>query len=62
MVISIFENFEIIEYNMDKLMDYYENYNEEKTKEYNNLIMLDLQSEELNTLAKGDKFMEEYCQ
>ena len=55
------ENFEKLSYNMDKLMKYYKNYNEEKAKEYKYLIMLDLQSEELNTFAKGDKFMEEYA-
>lgn len=55
------ENFEKLSYNMDKLMKYYKNYNEEKTKEYKYLIMLDLQSEELNTFGKGDKFMEEYA-
>ena len=54
------ENFEIIEYNMDKLMKYYENYNQEKLKEYDYLIMLDLTKEELSYFVKGDKFMEEY--
>lgn len=54
------ENFEIIEYNMDKLMKYYSKYNEEKLKEYDYLIMLDLKEKDLTKFVKGDSFMEKY--
>jgi len=54
------ENVEIIEYNMDKIMEYWYNHNEKKIKEYKHLIMLDLKKEELEKISKGDKFMEEF--
>ena len=56
------ENFEIIEYNMDKLMKYYKRFNKEKLKEFDFLIMLDLKEKELKKFAKGDSFMEKYSE
>lgn len=54
------KNIEIIEYNMDKIMEYWYNENEEKIKEYKHLIMLDLKSKDLDKLSKGDDFVEEF--
>ena len=54
------ENIEIIEYNMDKLMGYWYNNNEEKIQEYKHLIMLDLETKGLKDLSKGDDFVSEF--
>lgn len=54
------KNIEIIEYNMDKLMGYWYNNNEEKIQEYKHLIMLDLESKGLKDLSKGDDFVSEF--
>lgn len=54
------ENFEIIEYNMDKIMKYWYDEDRKKIEKYKHLIMLDLKDKELEKIAKGDKFMKEY--
>ena len=54
------ENVKIIEYNMDKIMKYWYNKNELKVNEYKHLMMLDLESNELKKLSKGDDFVEEF--
>lgn len=51
------ENLKIIEYNMDKIMRYYESNDEKKIKEYGHLIMLDLDKNNLRKLSKGDDFI-----
>ena len=57
------QNFLIIEFNMDKIMEFWYSKDEKKIEEYKYLIMLDLQKEELEKLAREDKgvrlFMEE---
>lgn len=54
------ENIKIIEYNMDRIMDFWYNENEEKIKEYKYLMMLDVDRNSLSVLSKGDSFMEDY--
>ena len=54
------QNFQIIEWNMDKLMQFWYDKNEEKIEEYKHLIMLDLSKEELKELAKRDRKVEQY--
>lgn len=54
------ENIEIIEYNMDKIMEYWYNKKEEKIEEYKHLIMLDLETKGLKKLSKGDGFVEKF--
>ena len=56
------KNKEIIEYNMDKIMSFWYNQNEEKIKEYRHLIMLDLKKEELERLSKGDELVKEFTE
>ena len=53
-------NFEIIEYNMDKITDYWYNLDMEKVKEYKYLIMLDLEKDDLDKISNGDDFVEAY--
>ena len=57
------QNFLILEFNMDKIMEFWYSKDEKKIEEYKYLIMLDLQKEELEKLAREDKgvrlFMEE---
>jgi len=53
-------NFEIIEYNMDKITDYWYNLDMEKVKEYKHLIMLDLEKDDLDKISNGDDFVEAY--
>ena len=53
-------NFEIIEYNMDKITDYWYNLDMEKVKEYKHLIMLDLEKDDLEKMSNGDDFVEAY--
>jgi len=54
------DNIEIIEYNMDKIMEYWYNRNIQKVNEYKHLIMLDLKNNELEKLSKGDDFVEKF--
>ncbi len=53
------ENIKIIEYNMDKIMEYWYNEDIQKVNEYKHLIMLDLETKDLEKLSKGDDFVEE---
>ena len=53
------DNIKIIEYNMDKIMDYWYNDDKKKVREYKHLIMLDLKTEDLEKMSKGDDFVEE---
>lgn len=53
------DNIKIIEYNMDKIMEYWYNKNIQKVNEYKHLIMLDLKTKDLEKLSKGDDFVEE---
>ena len=53
-------NFEIIEYNMDKITDYWYNLDMEKVKEYKHLIILDLEKDDLDKISNGDDFVEAY--
>ena len=54
------DNFEILEYNMDKITDYWYNLDMEKVKEYKHLIMLDLEKDDLDKISNGDDFVEAY--
>lgn len=54
------DNVEIIEYNMDKIMQFWYDLDEKKINEYKHLIMLDLESSDLKKISKGDEFMEEF--
>ncbi len=54
------ENIKIIEYNMDKIMKYWYDKNKQMVNEYKHLIMLDLNSSELDKLSKGDDFVEKF--
>ncbi len=54
------ENFEIIEYNMDRIKEYCYNGNKEKYEKYKHLIMIDMNEEELEKFSKGDEVMKEY--
>ncbi len=54
------EKFKIIEYNMDKIMQYWYTLDKENITKYKHLIMLDLDKENLKTLSKGDAFIMNY--
>ena len=54
------KNIEIIEYNMDKIMEYWYTLDKKNIERYKHLIMLDLKEEELEKIAKGDSFIMEY--
>lgn len=54
------ENIEIVEYNMDRIMNYWYNEDKEKVLEYRHLIMLDLKTNDLKKLSKGDDFVKEF--
>ena len=54
------ENIEIIEFNMDKIMNYWYNLDNKKVNEYKQLIMLDLDKTNLKKISKGDDFVEEF--
>ena len=54
------ENMKIIEFNMDRITDFWYSKNKEKIEGYKYLIMLGLDRTSLNEIAKGDKYMEEY--
>jgi len=53
------DNIKIIEYNMDKIMEYWYNGDIQKVNEYKHLIMLDLETKDLKKMSKGDDFVEE---
>ena len=54
------ENIKIIEYNMDKIMEYWYNEDEEKVKEYKHLIMLNLKTDDLKQISRGDDFVDKF--
>ncbi len=54
------KNFKIIEYNMDRITQFWYTANKEKIQKYKYLIMLKIDRDSLNELSKGDKYMEEY--
>ncbi len=54
------DNFEIIEFNMDKITDYWYNLDNNKVNEYKHLIMLDLDQNNLDKISIGDDFVKEY--
>ena len=54
------DTIEIIEFNMDKIMEYWYNESTEKIEEYKHLIMLDLEKESLEKLSERDDFVKEY--
>lgn len=55
------DNFEIIEYNLDKIMSFWYSKDEENIQKYKHFIMLDLEKDELRALTKGENgFMENY--
>ena len=54
------KNFEIVEYNMDKIMELWYHEDKEEIEKYKHLIMLDLETSSLKELGRGDKFMEEF--
>ena len=54
------ENFQVIEYNMDKIMEYWYTKDEEKIKEYLYLILLDLEKEELEEVSKKSPEVKKY--
>ena len=56
-----YENFEVVEVNMDKVMKIWYSKDEKEIEENKYLIMLDLKTiEELEVLSKGDKVMEKF--
>lgn len=54
------DNFEIIVVNMDKVVEFWYDRNEEQIQKYQYLIMLDLPEEELRKLGRRDKVVEEF--
>ena len=54
------DNFEMIEFNMDKIMNYWYNSDRKKVNEYKHLIMLDLDKNNLDKISIGDDFVKEY--
>ena len=54
------DNFEMIEFNMDKIMNYWYNSDRKKVNEYKHLIMLDLDQDNLDKISIGDDFVKEY--
>ena len=53
-------NFTIIEYNMDRIKQFWYDKNKEMYEKYKHLIMLDLKTDELKKIAEGDDFVEEF--
>ena len=54
------DNFEILEYNMDKITNYWYNSDVDKVNKYKHLIMLDLDQNDLKEMSNGDDFVEAY--
>lgn len=50
----------ILEYNMDKIMEFWYSKDEKEIEKYKYFIMLDLEPEDLKILSKKDKLVEEY--
>ena len=58
--IEFISNFEIWEYNMDRIMQIWYDNDEDAIEKYKHLIMLDSSSIELGKLSKGDELVEEF--
>ena len=56
------KNFEIYEYNMDIIMNFWYSLDIEKVTEYSHLIMLDLEKNSLKELVKYDGKVDEYME
>ena len=54
------DTIKIIEFNMDRIMEYWYNKEKEKIEEYKHLVMLDLETTELDKLSMGDDFVKEF--
>jgi predicted transposase/invertase (TIGR01784 family) len=54
------DNFKIIVFNMDKIMKFWYDKNVKEIDKYKLLIMLDLKKDELETLSKDDRLVNEY--
>ena len=54
------DNFDILEYNMDKITNYWYNSDVDKVNKYKHLIMLDLEKNDLDEMSNGDDFVEAY--
>ena len=54
------KNFLIIEFNMDRIMDFWYSKNEKEIEKYKYLIMLDLGLEDLEKLSKDDRVVEKF--
>lgn len=53
-------NFKIIEYNMDKIMEFWYSGDEKEILKYKHLMMLDMDKQELEEISRGDAFMEKF--
>jgi len=58
--IKFIDNFEIWEYNMDRIMQIWYDKDELEIEKYKHLIMLDSSSIELEKLSKGDELVVEF--
>ena len=54
------KNFIILEYNMDKIMEFWYHEDEKEIEKYKYFIMLDLGLEDLEKLSKKDRLVKEY--
>ena len=59
---QLLKNFKIIEWNMDKIMKFWYDKDEENIEKYKYLIMLDLEQEELHELSKRDEKVKKYME
>ena len=59
---QLLKNFKIIEWNMDKIMKFWYDKDEENIEKYKYLIMLDLEQEELHELSKRDEEVKKYME
>lgn len=53
-------NFKIIEYNMEKIMEFWYSGDEKEILKYKHLMMLDLDYNGLKEISSGDEFMEKF--
>ena len=59
---QLLKNFKIIEWNMDKIMKFWYDKDEENIEKYKYLIMLNLEQEELHELSKRDEKVKKYME
>ena len=59
---QLLKNFRIIEWNMDKIMKFWYDKDEENIEKHKYLIMLDLEQEELHELSKRDEEVKKYME